>query len=1105
MHVELFSITCPTCKARLKVRDAAAVGQILACPKCHSMVEIAAPADWEPPSLPTTKFDPLSLSGSDVVSKTPAGPWRTDSGVHDAGPQPQAAPPTAGPLPSFPVPPGSAAGRWLPWACVPLAAVASALAVWLFLGPRQADTVQPQPQPVAMQPVEPIAVKPLPKPLPILVEAPDARWLPTEARAVLTVRLVDLLSNRALRPAVFRTKPLWENAIGQVLEAFKLAPEQIQRVTWAVLDAERIDPASVALVVELSSPIEKLDPWLKHHDRAARKAGPIETYRSKHWPQPFLIADKRTIVAAPAETLERLAVRSALPATPIHRAWQALSTQSQIAAVVEMPAWRRALLQAASWLERWGAPHTDAQSSVELAQAAAIELSLEGELRGALTLVCETDSIAQRAAASLERAADGIEARLAADAGALAKTMLALPLSTATAEQVHLVLDHGWRWLRDRDVAVRDTSARLSSEVVAELPEVILAALVSVPELEMTRLAGARVRDEQNHAGLLRALSGVVSKESKWPAAADGAPLLPAESRLSWIAALLPYYGSQYFEWRRNLHPGQPWNAADNAPVAKRPLDAVTNPALGMSMTGAGYPVTHYVGLAGVGSGAAELDTTDPRAGVFSYRRRTAAADIVDGSSNTIAIMGVTGKLGAWAAGGQPTVRALTARPYINGPDGFGSGQPGGMFVGMADGSVRFLSQDTDPAVLERLATIAGGDEREPARVTKAAPPPAPMQAIPEAAPAEDAALAASRAEALARLEARLPAIELPSATLAQFCAFLTQVSTLPITLDPDALAARGLRLEDTISIPPKRDVRLADLLGDVLAERELEYVLIGGQVLVTWPEAERLRLFERRYDVADLAGRDATRVVQLVRRLVAPHAWKEAGGAGSLDVAGNVLVVRQTGPVQYQIGALLEKLRRARRLPEREKIDPDSRDLASRWSKARPRLDRRVTANFGEPAALGQVCKVLESATGTHLLVNGVELAAAGRSQATIARVVADNQPLGETLDALLKPLGLGYRPIQREMIEITSLAALARLGTLELYPVGDLLGADSPEVLRERLKTQVPGADWEGASALEYDAESRHLLVLATPAMQRDVERLLERWRNENVTPQK
>ncbi|HEX7446402.1 MAG TPA: hypothetical protein VF306_02590, partial [Pirellulales bacterium] len=47
--MELFAIHCPTCNARLKVRDMAAIGMILNCPKCGSMVQVAAPPGWQPP------------------------------------------------------------------------------------------------------------------------------------------------------------------------------------------------------------------------------------------------------------------------------------------------------------------------------------------------------------------------------------------------------------------------------------------------------------------------------------------------------------------------------------------------------------------------------------------------------------------------------------------------------------------------------------------------------------------------------------------------------------------------------------------------------------------------------------------------------------------------------------------------------------------------------------------------------------------------------------------------------------------------------------------------------------------------------------------------
>src|SRR5687768_8470323 len=45
--MDLFSITCTTCKTRLKVRDEAVIGNILSCPKCGGMVMVKPPDDWQ--------------------------------------------------------------------------------------------------------------------------------------------------------------------------------------------------------------------------------------------------------------------------------------------------------------------------------------------------------------------------------------------------------------------------------------------------------------------------------------------------------------------------------------------------------------------------------------------------------------------------------------------------------------------------------------------------------------------------------------------------------------------------------------------------------------------------------------------------------------------------------------------------------------------------------------------------------------------------------------------------------------------------------------------------------------------------------------------------
>jgi hypothetical protein len=150
-----------------------------------------------------------------------------------------------------------------------------------------------------------------------------------------------------------------------------------------------------------------------------------------------------------------------------------------------------------------------------------------------------------------------------------------------------------------------------------------------------------------------------------------------------------------------------------NDDFIRRKINAYRNPLIAVETGDDGYPAAHFVGMGGVGQDASALPAHHSRAGVFGYQRRARAQDIKDGASNTILVTGVAKKLGSWASGGAATVRPFVNEPYINGPDGFGTGQSNGMYVLMADGSVRFLAKQTDGKVMRRMAAMADGLDLE--------------------------------------------------------------------------------------------------------------------------------------------------------------------------------------------------------------------------------------------------------------------------------------------------------------------------------------------------------------------------------------------------------
>jgi hypothetical protein len=73
--VELFAIQCTTCRARLKVNDESVIGDILACPKCGSMVQVVPPLGWKRSAEGAPLVEPLISApqiAPQIAPRTPA-------------------------------------------------------------------------------------------------------------------------------------------------------------------------------------------------------------------------------------------------------------------------------------------------------------------------------------------------------------------------------------------------------------------------------------------------------------------------------------------------------------------------------------------------------------------------------------------------------------------------------------------------------------------------------------------------------------------------------------------------------------------------------------------------------------------------------------------------------------------------------------------------------------------------------------------------------------------------------------------------------------------------------------------------------------------------
>jgi uncharacterized protein (TIGR03067 family) len=203
---------------------------------------------------------------------------------------------------------------------------------------------------------------------------------------------------------------------------------------------------------------------------------------------------------------------------------------------------------------------------------------------------------------------------------------------------------------------------------------------------------------------------------------------VPFDQRFSWMYELVPYLGSEYNELTNiAIDPTSPWHEKQNLRIAqhivptfldRKHLDwpyAITYPGVRGEVA-----TTNYVGVCGVDLDAARHSDKDPtvaaKLGVFGYDRVTQYSDVKN-PAQTIVVLevpsGPTDQKGPWVAGGGATLRGVSEdlesiHPFICATeDNKADGRPGTLAI-MADGKVRFIPREIDPAIFRVMCTING-------------------------------------------------------------------------------------------------------------------------------------------------------------------------------------------------------------------------------------------------------------------------------------------------------------------------------------------------------------------------------------------------------------
>jgi hypothetical protein len=196
-----------------------------------------------------------------------------------------------------------------------------------------------------------------------------------------------------------------------------------------------------------------------------------------------------------------------------------------------------------------------------------------------------------------------------------------------------------------------------------------------------------------NMRQVVLAVQNCESSMDRFPPAASldskGQPLHGWETH---ILPCIPYV-------RQGIDMKAPWNDPANAKYFKCIIPEFINPGFRTPelQDSEGYGLNHF---------AANSQLLKPGSS-------PKLSEIKDGASNTILLGEVNQAFSPWA---KPNNVRDPANGITNDSQGFGGPDGRGATFSMADGAVRYISKDVDPAVLKALSTPAGVDEPSASR-----------------------------------------------------------------------------------------------------------------------------------------------------------------------------------------------------------------------------------------------------------------------------------------------------------------------------------------------------------------------------------------------------
>lgn len=272
-----------------------------------------------------------------------------------------------------------------------------------------------------------------------------------------------------------------------------------------------------------------------------------------------------------------------------------------------------------------------------------------------------------------------------------------------------------------------------------------------------------------------------------------------------------------------------------------------------------------------------------------------------------------------------------------------------------------------------------------------------------------------------ARLADPVSGVRFEPTPLADFLQFVTDFSTIPITLQIDSLARVGKSAETPVSVK-LTNTNVAGMLAAALEPHGLGFEVSDGHLLIQANDESAVAA-RQAFRVADLASDsgELSALADLIRRLIRPESWGQNRVALELEPRRKEIVVTHDTAARHEIVVLLDRLRGARGI----KPSTDAAygvDVLSAREQLRRKLNTNVMANFARPTRITDILNYLGEKAELRFVVDWQSLGQLGWTPATQTSVVIQNESLEAGLTRLLTDLDLAMLPIDEHTIRITS-----------------------------------------------------------------------------------